>query len=173
MEVIWNCQERGPQVMSRHLFAYVLLAFLGVGLHSPTPLTAQAWSPAQQEVIDALQEYARVSMTGNVEEIMSFFHPQFSAWDYAQEQPLNREGFQESLRYYFTTYRQTSFDIQPDAIQLRGKIAIAHLHYQEVFTDQAGVDTPMSGRWTAVMLKERGGWVFLAWLWFQDKGPVD
>lgn len=159
--------------MRQRLFAYALLTLLGVGLHSPTPLTAQAWSPDQQEVIAALQAYTRVSMAGDVEEIMSFFHSQFSAWDYAQEQPLNREGFQESIRYYFTTYKQTSFDIQPDAIQLLGKIAIAHLYYQEVFTDQAGVGTPMSGRWTAVLLKEKRGWVFLAWLWLQDKGPVD
>ena len=159
--------------MARIFSTCALPALLVVGLLSPARLTAQEWSQAQQEVIGALQEYTRISMAGDVEEIMSHFHTQFSAWDYAKAQPLSREEFQESIKYYFTNYRQTEFDVQPAAIQVHGNMAIAHLYYQEVFTDQAGVDIPMSGPWTAALLKEERGWVFLTWLWLQDEDPAD
>ena len=156
-------------MMSRVLSIRGLVAVLGVGLLSPAPLNAQEWSRAQQEVLDALKAYTRVSMTGDVEEIMSYFHTQFSAWDYAQEQPVALDGFRESINYYFSAYRQTSFDIQPSAIEVYGDVAIAHLYYQELLTDEAGVETPMSGRWTATLVKEKGKWLFLAWSWLQDE----
>ncbi len=156
-------------MMSRVLSSCGFLAILGVGLLRPAPLIAQEWSAAQQEVLDALHDYARVSMTGDVEEIMRYFHTQFSAWDYAQEQPVALDTFRESITYYFSEYRQTSFDVQAFGIEVLGDVAIAHLYYQEVFTDEAGVETPMSGRWTATLVKDQGKWLFLAWSWLQDE----
>jgi ketosteroid isomerase-like protein len=156
-------------MMSRVLSSCSFLAVLGVGLLRPAALIAQEWSDAQQEVLDALQEYAQVSMTGDVEEIMSYFHTQFSAWDYAQEQPVALDAFRASIDYYYSEYRQTSFDIQASAIHVYGDVAIAHLYYQEAFTDEAGVETPVSGRWTATLVKNNGRWLFLAWSWLQEE----
>jgi ketosteroid isomerase-like protein len=154
---------------SRVLSGCGLLVVLGVALLRPTALIAQEWSPVQREVLDALQEYTRVSMTGDVEAIMSYFHTQFSAWDYAQEQHVALDGFRESIKYLFGQYKQTSFDVQAAAIDVHGDVAVAHLHYQEVFTDAAGVETAMSGRWTATLVKDQGSWLFLAWSWLQDE----
>ena len=145
--------------MNRVLLSGALLAVLGAALLTPAALTAQEPSQAQREVLGVLQEYARVSMAGNVEEIMPYFHARFSAWDYAQEGPVDLDALQEMLTFFLTEYRQTSFDIQPAAIHVHGDIAIVHALYDEVFTDQAGVDTPMSGRWTATLLKEEGKWL--------------
>jgi hypothetical protein len=122
-------KEGGREMMNRVLSSCGLLAILGVGLLKPAPLVAQEWSQVQQEVLDALQEYTQVSMAGDVEQIMSYFHTQFSAWDYAQEQPLDLDGIRESLNYYFTEYRQTSFDVQASAIHVHGDMAIVHFFY--------------------------------------------
>ena len=154
--------------MSRVFSSCGFLAALGVGLLGPAPLIAQEWCHAQQEVLDALREYTRVSMTGDVEAIMSYFHAQFSAWDYAQEQPVALDDFRESINYLFSQYKQTSFDGHASAIYVHGDMAIAHMYYEEVFTDEAGVKTAMSGRWTATLVKDRSRWVFLAWSWLQD-----
>jgi ketosteroid isomerase-like protein len=156
--------------MNRILLSGALLAILGAATLNPATLTAQEPSQAQQEVLATLQEYARVSMAGNVEEIMSYFHTRFSAWDYAQEGPVDLAGLREMLTFYLTEYRQTAFDIEPAAIYVHGDIATVHAHYDEVFVDQAGVETPMSGRWTATLLKEEGKWLFLTWSWIQTDG---
>ncbi len=156
-------------MMSRVLSSCGFLAVLGVGVLRPAPLIAQEWSHAQQEVLDALHEYRQVSMRGDVEEIMSYFHTQFSAWDYAQEQPVDLDGIRESINNLFGEYRQTLFDFQAVAIHVHGDMAIAHLYYQEVFTDEAGVETPLAGRWTATLVKDQDKWLFLAWSWLEDE----
>ncbi|MHC4065007.1 MAG: hypothetical protein ACYSUI_10970 [Planctomycetota bacterium] len=51
------------------------------------------------------------------------------------QEPFDRDGWREMLTFYLTNYRQTSFDVEPAAIHVHGDIAIAHLHYDEVFTD--------------------------------------
>ncbi len=117
-----------------------------------------------------LEAYTRVSMAGDVDEIMEYFHARFSAWDYAQEGPVDRAGLREMLAFYLGEYKQTAFNVEPAAVYVHGDIAILHADYDEVFTDQAGVETPISGRWTATLLKEEGKWLFLSWAWVETDG---
>jgi ketosteroid isomerase-like protein len=156
--------------MNRVLFAHALLAVLGAATLNPATMTAQEPSQAEQEVLATLQEYARVSMAGNVDEIMTYFHARFSAWDYAQEGPIDRASLREMLALLLSDYRQTAFNIEPAGIFVHGEIAILHADYDEVFTDPAGVETPMAGRWTATLVKEEGKWLFLSWAWVQTDG---
>ncbi|UCC83867.1 MAG: nuclear transport factor 2 family protein [Gemmatimonadota bacterium] len=156
--------------MNRVLLGGAFLVVLGAATMNPAKLTAQEPSQAEQEVLTTLQEYARVSMSGKVDEIMKYFHARFSAWDYAQAGPVDRAGLREMLTFYLTEYRQTAFNIEPAAIYVHGDIAILHADYDEVFTDQAGVETPIAGRWTATLLKEEGKWLFLSWAWVQTDG---
>ncbi len=153
--------------MIRALSRSVLPAILGAALLMPAAVNAQDASQAEREVLATLEEYAQVSMAGDVEEIMTYFHARFSAWDYAQEGPVDRAGLREMLALLLSDYRQTAFNVEPAGIYVRGDIAILHADYDEVFTDRAGVATPMSGRWTATLVKEEGRWLFLSWSWIQ------
>jgi ketosteroid isomerase-like protein len=146
------------------------LIVLGAASLNLATLTAQEPSQAQQDVVAMLEDYTRVSMAGNVDEVMEYFHARFSAWDYAQEGPVDRVGLREMLTFFLTEYRQTEFNIEPAAIYVHGDIAILHADYDEVFTDQAGVETPMAGRWTATLVKEGGKWLYLSWSWVQTDG---
>jgi ketosteroid isomerase-like protein len=156
--------------MNRILFGGAFFVALGTVCLSPATLTAQEPSQAEQEILVTLQEYARVSMAGDVDEIMKYFHARFSAWDYAQEGPVDRAGLREMLTFFLTEYKQTAFNVEPAAIHVHGDVAILHADYDEVFTDRAGVETPIAGRWTATLLKEEGKWLFLSWSWVQTDG---
>ena len=151
------------------LTSYAILVGLAVAWVNPAPLAAQEWSPAQREVLEALHEFTQISMRGDVEEIMGYFHTDFRAWDYAQGLPLDRGRTQGMFEYWYAKYQQVGFDVQPVAIQLHGDVAIAHLYYQEVMRDAAAVDVIISGRWTATLVKQGDGWVFLCWTWVQDE----
>lgn len=147
----------------------VLHVVLASAWFKPAPLIAQEWSPAQKEVLEAIDEYTKISMQGDVNEIMDWFHADFQAWNYANGLPLDLDGTQRMIKYFATKFNQLTFDIQPVAIQLHEDIAIAHLYYQELMRDTLENETIMSGRWTATLVKQGDEWVFLCWTWAEDE----
>jgi uncharacterized protein (TIGR02246 family) len=145
-----------------------VLASIVVPVVRPASLIAQEWSPAQQEVLAALDEYTRVSIAGDVEEIMSYFHEEFQGWDYKQDVPLGRRQIRTMIEGFYANGTITEFDVEPLAVQLRHDVAIVHLRYREAMKFGAGVDQSVAGRWTATLVKEGGKWLFLSWTWVQD-----
>jgi len=134
---------------------------------SLSPITAQVWSPEQKEVVEFLNDYTKASMRGDIDEIMSYFHVDFSAWEYSMTmtEPLDRDSTQKTIEHINQSFKQLAFEVQPVSIQIHGDIAIAHLNFQETMRDAEGVDNFMSGPWTATLLKQGKGWVFLCWTW--------
>jgi ketosteroid isomerase-like protein len=131
-------------------------------------INAQEWSPEQKEVIEYLNNYTKVSIRGNTDEIMSYFHVDFIAWEYsitAESTPFDRDATQKMMEDFGQTFKTISFEVQPLAILIHGNIAIAHLNFKETLRDADGVDHNMSGPWTATLLKQDKGWGFLCWTW--------
>ena len=155
--------------MKKLITSYTILVGLASAWISPAPIAAQEWSPEQREVLEAVYEYTRVSMRGDVDEIMGYFHVDFHAWDYAQSRPLDRDSTQRVIEHFCERFEQVAFDVQPVAIQLHGDVAIAYLYYEETMRDAEAVDEIMSGRWTATLAKQDNEWVFLCWTWVQDE----
>ena len=60
-------------------------ALLFIVLHGASPVAAQQWSAAQQEVLTSMEAYAVAWEGGNQEEIVSFLHPNFHSWDFERK----------------------------------------------------------------------------------------
>ena len=144
------------------------LAGLALLAAPPTALIAQEWSPAQQEVLRALDAYTRASVDGDVEEIMSYFHPEFLGWDYKQARPVGLEQTRGMIEGFYSMYKLAGFDVEPLAVQMRGDMAIVHLRYREAMKMGGAEDVAISGLWTATFVKDGDKWLFFSWSWIQD-----
>jgi len=109
------------------------------------------------------------NLQGNVEEVMSYFHPKFSGWDYAQTHPLNKDAVHEIIEDIFKNTKLLKFECDPLEIQVEGNFAILHLNYEEILRDSTGKETSSSGRWSATMLKQDNKWLFMSWSWIEKQ----
>jgi len=96
---------------------------------------------------------------------MTYFHPKFTWWEYAEKLPGNYDAFRTAIEDFFKNNKIIKFDANPLEIQVEGKIAIMHLNYNEIFSDSSGKETTNAGSWTATMMKQGKKWIFLSWSW--------
>ncbi len=141
------------------------LAFIFMALLVTAPVFAKEWSAEQKDVLNSFNQYLAANLKGSVEEIMTYFHPNFIGWDYKQEFPMNYVALQKMMEGFFMNYKLGKFVAEPLEIQVEGNIAILHLNYAEAFGDSAGQEISSSGYWTATMVKQGNKWVFLSWSW--------
>lgn len=132
---------------------------------SLSPIAAHDWSLEQKEIIEFINDYTKASMRGDLDEIMSYFHVDFTAWEYSTTAPIDRDSTQKTIEYINQISKQVAFEVKPIKIQLHGNLAIVQLNFQETMRDEEGVDHFMSGPWTATLLKQDEGWIFLCWTW--------
>lgn len=146
-----------------------LLAFASIPVVIPASLPAQDWSPAQQEVVQTVEEYTRASIGGNVEEIMSYFHAEFRGWNYGQNRPLDRDQTGSMIEGFYAHNQLVDFEIEPLAVQVRGDVAVVHLRYREDMKVGGGMDVSVAGPWSMTLVRDEGDWLFLSWSWAQDE----
>lgn len=132
-----------------------------------SPIAAQEWSPEQKEVVEFLNDYTKSSMQGDMDEIMSYFHVDFYAREYSTTltEPLDRDSTQKAIEHSKQNFKVLVFEVQPLTIQFHGDVAIALSNFKETLRDADGIDNKLSGPWTATLLKQDKGWVFLSWTW--------
>ena len=143
-------------------------AFFILLMLSLSTINAQEWSPEQKEVIEFFNDYTKISLHGDIDEVMSYFHTDFSAWVYSmteETKPLDRDATQKTLEDFSQNFKTVAFEIKPVAIYILEDIAIAHVDFTETLIDTEGVEHHMRGPWTNTLLKQDKGWVFLCWTW--------
>ena len=143
-------------------------ALLFIVLHGASPVAAQQWSAAQQEVLTSMEAYAVAWEGGNQEEIVSFLHPNFHSWDFDENFPRNSASGEKKIALFLRKYDVTSMELRPLAIQVFGNAAVVHLYFEEIMRDSTGTDTTSSGRWTVSLLKQSDKWVFTSFAWIHD-----
>ncbi len=156
-----------PLMIIPLVFLLCFVLSLCTFLFESTPLYAKEWTAEQKDVLKWLKKYTEVSKQGNLEEIMSYFHSEFTGWDYAQQLPSDKDFVREFMDDYLKKYKMISFEIEPIEIKFQGSIAIVHVNYKEVLRDSSGSETSLSGRWTACLVKQDTKWLFLSWSWVE------
>jgi ketosteroid isomerase-like protein len=155
--------------MKRIILAVCVLALVfAVAVSAQTTVRkvqAKAWTPEQQEVVDAFSGFFAAALRGNFEEIKAYWHPNIVGWDINQDSPMIHDDFLKGEEGFFKDYKFTKLEFEPLAVQVEGKTAIIHLNYDGVFIDRAGKETTMSGHWTTTMVKQDKKWVILSNVW--------
>jgi hypothetical protein len=145
----------------------VVLAFGVAVLAQPAAQKpgAKNWTPEQQDALDAFNKYIAAALQGNVNEMKTYWHPNFIGWDLKKGLPMNYEEFLKDEEGIFKDFKFKKLEFVPLAIQVEGKTSIIHLKYDDVISDLAGKEMSASGNWTTVLVKQDKKWIILSNVW--------
>jgi hypothetical protein len=119
------------------------------------PLAAQTWNAEQQEVWKVEELQWKMSMEKDLSWIDKMVHPNLSYWDSDKPAPQNRASLMRWNRYSNTTGTTLEQELTPHAIVITGNIAV--VQYLKKEREMA------HGRYTDVLVKEGGRWLFIGW----------
>lgn len=123
--------------------------------------TAQEWSAEQQAV------WKVVKWTWDVEDDTDWCaevcHANLLAWGNETPAPRNRD--QVSAWWKRDTEMSTTLEaeVTPIGIAVQGDTAVAHYYYTTLSESKDGKRTTEHGRYTDVLIKEGGKWVYFTW----------
>jgi len=147
------------------------LILLTVGtclLISSAQVQAQTWSPAEKEVLQAIDDCLRAAKEENLEAWMACTHDDFVGFGYGSPNTWNKADARKNVPLRWANQDLIEWWIKPLAIRIVGDVAIIHYYGHELNRDKDGKETRSRNRWTDIMVKQGGKWV-----WIADHGGAD
>ncbi len=143
--------------MHRQALAAVMLAtFL------PVRAYGQEWSPAEQEVWQVQEACWQLFVSEDLERGLDCIHDDFLGWDLSMPEPIDKAGVRNEWVGFFATGDIVRHVIEPVGIAVFGDVAVVHYRYAVTMQDLDGVEREARGRYTDVLLKQGGRWVWIA-----------
>lgn len=132
-------------------------------LAQPRQASAQSWSAQQQEVWQVVQAQWAASMAKDAGWMERFLHTDFRGWTASEPVPRDKESASRWARYEMDGGTTLVQDLAPVAIVVHGNAAVVHYYFSQAQADREGKHRTVHGRYTDTLVKENGGWQFLAW----------
>ena len=126
-----------------------------------TSMFAKEWSAEQKDALASLNKYFSAVRKGNQKEIVSFWHPKFVGWDYAQALPMNYDAHLKVIGGIGKSFKFKKIEFSPLEVQVEGNIAIVHGNYDVIIQDATGKETPTSGPETITLVKKDNKWAMI------------
>ena len=134
----------------------ILAAFAGAA-------AAQTWSPDQQEIWRFEELQWKMAMDKDLSWIDKMVHANLSFWDVDRPAPQNKASVTRWSRYGNTNETVLEQELFPISVTITGNIAVAQYRYQVARENYKKDRETVTGRYTDVLVKEGGRWLFLAW----------
>jgi hypothetical protein len=138
------------------LLSLVLVAFTGAA-------SAQTWSPDQQEIWRFEEQQWKMNAEKDQSWIEKMVHPNISYWDVDRPAPQNKASLAKWNRYTSASSTVLEQEIYPISITITGNIAVVQYRYSIARENLKKERETVMGRYTDVLVKEGGRWLFLAW----------
>ncbi|MEO5898145.1 MAG: nuclear transport factor 2 family protein [Vicinamibacterales bacterium] len=146
-------------MLLRHLVsaaALVMLVMVG-------GLSAQTWSAEQQEIWKFEEQQWQMAKDKDASWIEKMVHPNLSYWDVDQSSPQTKASLTRWTRYNNSNTTVLEQELYPISITITGNIAVVQYRYSIARENLKKERETFSGRYTDVIVKEGGKWLFLAW----------
>jgi hypothetical protein len=124
---------------------------------------AQTWNAEQQELWKLEQQQWQMSKDKDLTWIEKMVHPNLSYWDNDSRAPQNVASLTRWNRYSSASSATLEQEIYPISMTITGNIAVAQYSYQVVRENYKKERETVWGRYTDVLVKEGGRWLFIAW----------
>jgi hypothetical protein len=144
------------RLVVRVLASVVLLAGAGT-------LSAQTWTPEQQELWKLEEKQWQMAKDKDLSWIESMVHPNLSYWSSAAPVPQTRESLARWNRYDNGNSTVLEQELYPLSITVTGNVAVVNYRYQIARENLKKERETVFGRYTDVFLKDGGRWQFIAW----------
>ncbi len=129
----------------------------------PTLASAQAWTAEQQEVWKLEEQQWQMAKDKDISWIDKMVHPNISYWDVDQPGPQNKASLQRWNRYNNTNATVLEQELFPISLTITGNIAVVHYRYSVARENYKKERETVTGRYTDVLVKEGGRWLFITW----------
>lgn len=138
------------------------LGLLSLGL-LPMLAAAQTWTAEQQEIWTLEQQQWQMSKDKDLTWVDKMVHPNLSFWDVDQPGPQNKDSLVRWNRYSSSASTVLEQELFPISVTITGNLAVAQYSYTVVRENYKKEREPATGRYTDVLIKEGGRWLFIAW----------
>jgi hypothetical protein len=140
-------------------------AFLGVVSMLLLPMLAlgQTWTAEQQEIWTLEEQQWQMAKDKDMTWIEKMVHPNISYWDVDQPGPQNRASLARWSRYSSSALTALEQELFPISVTITGNLAVAQYRYTQVRENYKKERETATGRYTDVLIKEGGRWLFIAW----------
>lgn len=137
-------------------------------LAMPT-LVGGEWTEEQKEVWNTIEQQWNTFMTDDIDECMSFFHPDFLGWGNNISMPVNITDERKRASFYMKTQEALMINLKPISIKIYGNVAVAHYYFEDIYKDAEGKQIDDSGRYTDILMNEDEKWLFISFHGGVDK----
>jgi hypothetical protein len=162
-----NQKQWGETVMLKKLLK-VLAVSLACGAFAATA-AAQNWSPEQQEVWQLELQQWKMAAAEDTSWIDSMVHPNMRFWETSDPMPRDKASLKHWSRYDSENSTMLQHELFPIAITVTGNVAVVQYHYREARENFKKERETVIGRYTDVLIKENGRWMFITWTGGQIK----
>jgi len=125
--------------------------------------SAQTWSAEQQEIWKIEEQQWQMAKDKDLTWIDKMVHPNLSYWDVDQPSPQNKASLTRWNRYNSGNATVLEQELYPISITITGNTAVVQYRYSIARENLKKERETFSGRYTDVLVKEGGKWLFLAW----------
>jgi len=124
---------------------------------------AQTLSAEQQEVWRLEQQQWQMAKDKDLTWIEKMVHPNLSYWDVDRPGPQNKASLVRWNRYDNSNSTVLEQELFLNSITITGNIAVVQYRYSVARENYKKDRETVSGRYTDVLVKEGGRWLFIAW----------
>jgi ketosteroid isomerase-like protein len=148
---------------------------MALWLSVATAASAQSWSPAEREVLAAIDNCLQAGKAKNLEADLACTHDDFLGWSNDMPALRDKALIRAQAAIDYAARDLIAWSIQPLGIRIIGNVAVVHYYGYYLFRDKAGKDLPVRSRWTDIMTKQGNRWVWIADHGGSDPGtkPID
>lgn len=129
----------------------------------PTLALAQTWTSEQQELWKLEEQQWQMSKDKDMSWIDKMVHPNLSYWDVDQPAPQNKASLQRWNRYSNSNVTVLEQELFPISMTITGNVAVAQYRYSVARENYKKERETVTGKYTDVLVKESGRWLFIAW----------
>jgi hypothetical protein len=125
--------------------------------------SAQTWTPEQQEIWKFEEQQWKMAKEKDLSWIDTMVHPNLSYWDVERPAPQNRASLERWNRYQSSGSTVLEQEIFPISATITGNVAVVQYTYAVAREDHKKDRKTVTGRYTDVLIKEGGRWLFIGW----------
>jgi ketosteroid isomerase-like protein len=142
--------------------ARLSLLFLAMTAYT-SAVSAQTWSPEQQEIWRLEEQQWRMAAAKDLTWIETMVHPNLNFWQADQPTPRNKASLSRWEKYTSANNTVLEQELFPISVTITGNVAVAQYRYQVAREDYKKERETVTGRYTDVFIKEGGRWLFITW----------
>jgi len=147
----------------------IIALLIGINI-AVSPAYGQTWSKKQLEVWKVI-EVSWKAIMDKEDWIVTYLHEDALVWEHGQPMPRDKSSARKWNRYGIENSTTLLQELYPVGIIVHNNTAIAHYFYSVAAEDRKDERKTVHGRYTDILVKEKGKWLFLSWSGGDD--PTD